>query len=307
MRGKMDLTARFAGSLIGCAVGDAIGEMAFRLPDERSLRAAIAAAEQLVYTDDTAMTIGLAETLCSVGGFDEEHLGRRFHENYKREPWRGYGPGPPALFAMVEAEEITYADAARRLYGGEGSFGNGAAMRVAPIGLAYRDSPDLYDVSCRSAAVTHAHPVGQDGAAIQALAVAEASKLDSAAPFPLSDFCARLVAAARTREFNDKMTLITRMADEGTVPAEAAQRIGRSIAVHESMPFAVYAFLTAPMSFEACLFCAVLNGGDRDTLGAMACAISGAYLGIEAIPAEWRWKLENRVYIESLAAKLAEL
>ncbi len=89
----------------------------------------------------------------------------------------------------------------------------------------------------------------------------------------------RLVAAARTREIKDKMTLITRMAEEGTDPAEAAQRIGRSIAVHESRPFAVYAFLTAPMSFEACLLCAVLNGGDRDTLGAMAGAISGAYLG----------------------------
>ena len=103
------------------------------------------------------------------------------------------------------------------------------------------------------------------------------------------------------------MTLITRMANEGTEPAEATRRIGRSIAVHESMPFAVYALLTAPMSFEACLLCAVLNGGDRDTLGAMAGAISGAYLGIEAIPAEWRWKLENRVYLESLAARLAEL
>ncbi len=135
----------------------------------------------------------------------------------------------------------------------------------------------------------------------------EASKLDPAAPFPLSEFCARLVAAARTREIMDKMTLITRMANEGTEPAEAARRIGRSIAVHESMPFAVYALLTAPMSFEACLLCAVLNGGDRDTLGAMAGAISDAYLGIEAIPAEWRWKLENRVYLESLAARLAEL
>ncbi len=66
----------------------------------------------------------------------------------------------------------------------------------------------------------------------------EASKLDPAALFPLSEFCARLIAAARTREIKDKMTLITRMANEGTEPAEAARRIGRSIAVHESMPFA---------------------------------------------------------------------
>ncbi len=74
--------------------------------------------------------------------------------------------------------------------------------------------------------------------------------------------------------------------------------------MRESMPFAIYAFLRHPQSFEACLFEAILNGGDRDTLGAMSCAISGAYLGLEAIPPSWREKLENRVYIEELALKL---
>jgi poly(ADP-ribose) glycohydrolase ARH3 len=73
------------------------------------------------------------------------------------------------------------------------------------------------------------------------------------------------------------------------------------------MPFAIYSFLRYPKSFEACLFCAILNGGDRDTLGAMACAISGAYLGIEAIPKSWHDKLENRETIEHLASSLAEL
>ena len=59
-----------------------------------------------------------------------------------------------------------------------------------------------------------------------------------------------------------------------------------------------------PKSFEECLYCAVLNGGDRDTLGAMACAISGAYLGVDGIPQSWIDKLENREYIEELASKL---
>lgn len=47
--------------------------------------------------------------------------------------------------------------------------------------------------------------------------------------------------------------------------------------------------------------------GDTDTIAAMAGAISGAYLGIEAIPADWRERLENRVYIETLAHKLWQL
>ena len=76
---------------------------------------------------------------------------------------------------------------------------------------------------------------------------------------------------------------------------------------HESLPFSIYSFLLTPRSFENCLFCSILNGGDRDTLGAMACAISGAYLGVEALPQIWLKKLENRTYIQELTLKLTEI
>jgi poly(ADP-ribose) glycohydrolase ARH3 len=79
------------------------------------------------------------------------------------------------------------------------------------------------------------------------------------------------------------------------------------VTAQNSVPFAIFAFLRSPKSFEECLFYAVLSGGDRDTLGAMACGISGAYLGIDAIPEKWREKLENLTYIESLARRLAEM
>jgi poly(ADP-ribose) glycohydrolase ARH3 len=72
------------------------------------------------------------------------------------------------------------------------------------------------------------------------------------------------------------------------------------------MPFAIYSFMRNSDSFENCIFCAVLHGGDRDTLGAMAGAISGAYHGIDAIPLAWKKKLENIDFIEKLARELAE-
>jgi len=100
------------------------------------------------------------------------------------------------------------------------------------------------------------------------------------------------------------MVLVRALIAGDVPPPDAARRLGRSVAVHESMPFAVYAFLRHPQAFEECLFCAVLHGGDRDTLGAMACAVSGAYLGVEAIPPAWRAKIENRSHIEDLADKL---
>lgn len=114
-------------------------------------------------------------------------------------------------------------------------------------------------------------------------------------------------AFARTPDIRDKMMRVRELLAQNTTPHDAANHLGRGVAVHESMPFAIYAFLRHPHSYEQCLLCAVLNGGDRDTLGSMACAISGAYLGIEAIPQVWLNKLENRQHIEDLALRLAEI
>jgi poly(ADP-ribose) glycohydrolase ARH3 len=155
--------------------------------------------------------------------------------------------------------------------------------------------------------VTHAHRVGMDGAAVQALAVAQAVKLDPTEEFPLEGFSGRLVDFCRTREIEEKMRLVHQSVLQGIAPGDVANTVGRSAAVHESMPFAVFSFLRYCRSFEECVFCAVLNGGDRDTLGAMAGGISGAYLGLRAIPLPWREKLEGHDYIMSLACRLAEI
>jgi poly(ADP-ribose) glycohydrolase ARH3 len=307
MANQVDLRSNFLGGMIGSALGDAIGQLAFADPDEVQLRGTVAKTDTLVYTDDTAMAIGLAESITQIGHLDPQHLGDTFRANYKREPWRGYALGPLTIFAHVERYGLSYTEVASSLFGGQGSYGNGAAMRIAPVGLFFFNSPDLYEQTCASAIITHTHPIGQDGAAILARAVAEAVKLDSTAPFPCESFCQELIAFARTPEIKHKMKLVKTLVAEDVSPPEAADQLGRSVAMSESMPFAVYAFVRHPHSFAECLFCATLNGGDRDTLGAMACAVSGAYLGIEAIPATWQDKLENRGYIEELALKLAQM
>ncbi len=306
MRRAVHMKHKFLGSMVGTGLGDAIGEMAFHFQDRATLQARIAHADQLQYTDDTAMAIGLAESLAQVGRLDEQHLGDTFRDHYRREPWRGYASGPPSIFGLVQREGMSYAEAARSLFGGQGSFGNGAAMRIAPVGLFFYDAPDLYGQVRRSARVTHAHPIGIDGAAVLARAIATAVGLDPLELFPVQLFCEELVDFARTPEMRNKVQLVHRLLAQGTTPLAAAHQLGRSVAVHESLPFALYAFLRHPASFEGCLFCASLHGGDCDTLGAMACSISGAYLGIEAIPPDWRAKLENRVQIEALAIQLAE-
>lgn len=238
---------------------------------------------------------------------DQEHLGMTFSKNFFKEPWRGYASGPPQIFFMVREMGISYVEAAKSLFGGKGSFGNGAAMRVAPVGLLYHQSNLIYEKASLSAEVTHAHPVGMDGAALQAYAVAQAVKLDPQEAFPLEGFIQKLIEFPKTFEIKEKMRLLKNLINEDVSLMTAHENLGKSVAVDESLPFAIYSFLRFPKSFEDCLFCSILNGGDRDTLGAMACAISGAYLGIEAIPNHWIDKIENRVKIEELALSLLEI
>ena len=229
---------------------------------------------------------------------------RTYQRRFNREPWRGYASGPPIIFQLVEKSGFTYEEAARSLYGGQGSRGNGAAMRVAPLGLFFHDSPNLYNQAVAAAAVTHAHPLAQDGAAVQAAAVAMAVHLDPRKPFPRDNFLRRMLKLAKTSAIKEKLSLVRTLL-KGKVPGpETATILGKSVRIDESLPFAIYAFLAQPTSFENCLMGAILSGGDRDTLGAMAGALSGAYLGVKAITALWREKLENQGLIERLALSL---
>jgi len=84
----MDLEDKFRGAMLGSA----LGELAFGLGDRAAQTAAVDRRPRLVYTDDTAMAIGVAEVLVAHSGLDPETLGRRFHHNCRREPWRGHPP-----------------------------------------------------------------------------------------------------------------------------------------------------------------------------------------------------------------------
>jgi poly(ADP-ribose) glycohydrolase ARH3 len=90
-----------------------------------------------------------------------------------------------------------WAHAAAGLFGGQGSFGNGAAMRVAPLGLVPGlGLPAVAARARRSAAITHAHPQAQDGAAVQAVAVALASRSTPGRPLDPAEFAAGVAAHA---------------------------------------------------------------------------------------------------------------
>ena len=298
------LKSKFLGALIGTGVGDALGapfegrgkvepEEIQMLADRR---------EVLTYTDDTHMMIGVAQSLIKAKGFDGDDMAHTFIKNYELEPFRGYGPGPPRIFRLITAGEA-WDKAAQKLYHG-GSYGNGSAMRVAPIGVFYYHDPEiLKQVSYKSSQITHAHDLGKEGAALQAYAIALATKLDPVITIDRSHFLAQLADYVQAEVYKRKLNRIKDLLGEPD-KAKVVAKLGNGIEAFNSVPTALYCFLAKPDSFAQAVLYAISLGGDTDTIGAMTGAISGAHLGIEAIPSSWRNKLENRPYIEELAEKL---
>ena len=292
---------RFRGCLLGLALGDALGvpfEGAGFIPPERVL----AAAENepvLRYTDDTHMTIGAAESLIARRGFDGRDMAEKFIDNFEQEPWRGYGPGPPRIFERIKAG-APWDRAAEDIYPG-GSFGNGSAMRVAPIGIFfYRDLEKVIYSARLQSLITHTHPLGVEGAILQALAVALAvSGPKLSAPAILK----QLTPYASEEPYRQKLVHFEALL-KITDPREITARLGNGVEAINSVPTAICCFLRHPDSYEEAVVEAVSLGGDADTIACMAGAISGARLGIKALPEKWLAKLENRSYLDKLARDL---
>ena len=131
----VDIKSKYLGGMLGSALGDAIGELAFTVPQRERLCSKLDSVSQFRYTDDTAMAIGLAQSIIKTKGIDQQDLGATFSANFQREPWRGYASGPPTIFSIVGNLGISYPEAARMMFGGSGSLGNGAAMRIVPAGV----------------------------------------------------------------------------------------------------------------------------------------------------------------------------
>lgn len=304
MSASPTLRDRFEGCLLGLAVGDALGGR-FEAQSADAIRSRFTTVEQLIaypkdelwYTDDTQMAIGVAEALVERGEIVEESLCRAFAANFV--PSRGYGRGARAVLEAME-DGRDYRRVAEDYFPG-GSYGNGAAMRVAPVGLFFHhDRRRLWEQARLSALPTHLHPLGVEGAQLLALAVALGSAADQ---FDRTTFFGELLAACESDEYRAKIEAAVRV----RTPDDLAGLGNRIEALH-SAPTAIASFALSPESFEETISNVILLGGDADTLAAMAGAISGAYLGVGGLPARLVGLLESspkgRDYIRQLAGRL---
>ncbi|HWU88193.1 MAG TPA: ADP-ribosylglycohydrolase family protein, partial [Kofleriaceae bacterium] len=169
--------ARARTSLLGVSVGDAFGQMVDGFGGELPRRAAkrlVSMKQPWRWSDDTAMAISVVDELAAHGTIDPDRLAVKFAARFASEPDRGYGAGAYAVLARIAAG-AAWRDEAARLFRGKGSYGNGAAMRAAPIGAYFAaDLERVRDEALRSAAPTHAHPDGAAGAVAVAVAAAVA-------------------------------------------------------------------------------------------------------------------------------------
>jgi poly(ADP-ribose) glycohydrolase ARH3 len=299
------LKSKFLGALIGSSIGDSLGAFFEGTPgfEPEEIETIAKKQEVLRYTDDTHMMIGVAESLVNFGGFNGEDMAQTFARNYELEPFRGYGPGPPRIFRLIRTG-VTWDEAARGIYPG-GSYGNGSAMRAAPIGVFYHHNPAmLREVAYNSSGITHTHKLGKEGAALQAYAVALATSLEPSDGLDRTGFLAKLTSFVKDAVYKEKLGRIEALLDKPADRGKVVTELGNGIEAFNSVPTAVYSFLLQPQSFARAVLHAISLGGDTDTIGAMTGAVSGAYLGVESIPGRWRVRLENRPYIEELAEKL---
>jgi ADP-ribosylglycohydrolase/uncharacterized protein YegL len=199
------------------------------------------------------------------------------------------------------------------------SAGNGVAMRSASAGLAWGDDvARLRRESARSAIVTHADPMAVASGIAQAYAVARLARtpartLDPAALITeivavlegVGDTGKRLrrrgAGTARVR-LVDRIAELTDMLE--LTPAEAFAHTHNGGFVLESLPAALWAFLSRPDEPEEAIVVAVNGGYDADTVGAMTGALAGAYHGESGLPRRWLDDLEALSELRSLADRL---
>jgi ADP-ribosylglycohydrolase len=274
--------ARALRSLDGLSVGDGFGQSFFFVTpvtaDER-LEGRFIPPPPWFYTDDTVMATSIVRSLANFGKIDVDWLANDFAREYQREPDRGYGGTARGILRAI-GQGVSWREAAARVFDGEGSCGNGGAMRAGPIGACFaEDTEELIHQARASAEVTHAHPDGQTGAIAVALASAwMTNQYDPKEPktHRMIEFVlAHLPQTETYWRLKKSLTLPLEMS-----PKTAALILGNGSQVvsSDTVPFCLWCACRHADDFVEAMWSAVSVHGDMDT----NCAIVGSI--IESAP-----------------------
>lgn len=292
---------QYRGAMVGLALGDALGAPHEGGPVERLVWRVLGSTRSGLrrYTDDTQMSIDLALSLINNGAIDQDDLAARFASSYRWD--RGYGPSAARTLKQIRAGHA-WKEANRAVHA-NGSFGNGGAMRSPVVGLFFHSRKDELRAAARMAAeVTHAHPLGMEGAELIAAATAAALECANGAAIlqSASQVCS-------SEDFVGRLTKARGWLQRGhsATPREVRRELGMGVAAPSSCVTALYlAVRFLPESMEALLAFAAEAGGDVDTVGAMAGAIWGAHHGFTKLPVHLVEHVEGNAHIADIAGQL---
>ena len=286
--------SRAIQSLHGLSCGDAFGERFFLHPEVAQPLIAQRAVPSPPwrYTDDTAMAIAITEILEEHGEIHQESLAENFGRRFIADPHRGYGPAMHRLLPELASAPSAWKKMAPALFKGGGSFGNGAAMRVAPLGAYFAD--DLVCLTKEaelSAEVTHSHPEGVAGAIAIALAAALAWRHKSSPILP-RDFLREISLRTPSSEVQAGIDKALALPDGASVEAAvAALGNGAKVSAQDTVPFCLWTAAHHLDDYQDALWTTVSGLGDRDTTCAIVGGIVAMSAGFESIPKSW---LESR-------------
>ncbi len=264
-------------ALEGLAVGDAFGHLFF-FPQPDGLPG-----PPWQWSDDTEMALSVYELVVRHGAIDQARLAAAFASRH--DPARGYGANMHQQLRLLRAG-IPWQTAARAAFDGQGSYGNGAAMRIAPLGAYFADDPDHVVAQARLASeVTHAHPEGVAGGIAVAVAAALAATQPSleGSAF-LEAVCARVPEGEVAAGIRAALQLPPRAGWR-----TAVRRLGNGsrVSAQDTVPFALWCAARHLRDYQAALWQTVQGGGDTDTTCAMVGGIVAARVGRAGIPQAW--------------------
>jgi len=277
-------------SLDGLSVGDALGAQFF-VPGRSvsDLSAGLTPPDPWPWTDDTEMACSIVRELHEHRDIDRDRLALAFAE--RCEPYRGYGGGAVAILHRIR-DGVPWREAAADAFDGTGSCGNGAAMRVPPLGAYHAGDLDrAASEAIASAEVTHAHPEGILGAvavAVAASAAAGARAREAVLrPEDLLDAVDPYVPGGAVRRGLSRARNLL-----GAPVDRAAYELGNGAhsTAQDTVPFTLWAAATRLGSYRDAIVDCVRAGGDVDTTAAIVGGIVAAYTGVgtpAGVPASW--------------------
>ena len=320
---------RAAGCLFGSAIGDAMGMPASFMSPEQIQRnygmitdflaptneqVAHGALHKAEVTDDTEETIILAETLIEANGFDQDLFIQKMKMwavEHNMLQSTVIGPSTRSFLEAIIAGKDC-------IESGKRGDTNGAAMRVAPLGIFYHGDPERACLEAiRQARVSHGSVCGLASAAAVAVAVSLAVEGKSS-PEEIMDASIKAALIGEQEgadipapKISTRLALAKQIVERSSsglheTAYDLYAHIGASMKSYESIPLSLGVAYAAGFRFEEGLITIINIGDDADTNGAITGAICGAYSGLSSINPSWQRIIEqqNGIDLNALAEKL---